>query len=40
MDGTVSPWKYVIDNANVYRNVYRASRDLEDFLKTALGRAE
>jgi hypothetical protein len=39
-DGTASHWKYVVSNVIVYRDVYRASRDLEDFLKTALGRAE
>jgi len=25
---------YIIGNVNVYRDVYRASRDLEGFLKT------
>jgi hypothetical protein len=28
-DGTVSHWKYIIGNVIVYRDVYRASRDLE-----------
>jgi hypothetical protein len=33
--GTISHWKYIIGNVVVYRDVYRASRDLEDFVKTA-----
>ena len=24
-DGTASHWKYIIDNANVYRDVYRVA---------------
>jgi len=33
-DGTASHWKYIIDNAIVYRDVYRAPRNLKGFLKT------
>jgi hypothetical protein len=36
-DGTASHWKYIIGNVIVYRDVYRASRDIEAFLNTPPG---